>query len=518
MTIPDHAIRDIVIVGGGTAGWMAAAAFSRLLNTGYTRITLIESEEIGTVGVGEATIPPLLNFNKMLGINENDFLAATSGTFKLGIEFRDWGALGDRYFHPFGQHGQDLQGVHFHQLWLRERSRRRGAMPDIADWSMSSVAARAGKFGRAREDARSPIRELFYAFHFDASLYARYLRSYAEQNGVTRVEGRIADVGLRGEDGYVEGLTLTDGRRVTGDLFIDCSGFRGLLIEEALETGYDSYAHWLPCDRAVAVPCALPDAQEPDPFTRATARAAGWQWRIPLHHRMGNGYVYCSDYLSDDAAEADLLASLEGEALGDPRHLRFTAGRRRQSWNRNVIALGLASGFIEPLESTSIHLVQAAIQRVVAMFPDRRFLAPERDEFNRQIKDIYEDIRDFIILHYAVTTRDDTPFWNRLRTMELPASLARKLDLWRGKGRLFRDGYELFTNPRWVAVCLGQGLTPATWEPAADALDEDLVADALDGLRRGYADTAARLPSHGEFLRMTAPSPLSGWAPDRGVL
>ncbi|GGB29967.1 tryptophan halogenase [Sphingomonas metalli] len=503
----DHRIRRIVIVGGGTAGWMTAAALARSLNTGYTQVTLVESEEIGIVGVGEATIPPIISFNRMLGIDENAFLAATSGTFKLGIEFVDWGAQGERYFHPFGAFGHDLQGVHFHQLWLRERSRR--ALPAITDWSMSAAAAAQGRFGRAKADARSPVRELFYAFHFDAALYARFLRDYAERGGVTRVEGRITDVDLDPANGHVAGLTLSDGRRVEGDLFVDCSGFRGLLIEEALATGYESYARWLPCDRAVAVPCALPDPREPEAFTRATARAAGWQWRIPLQHRLGNGLVYCSKFLSDDDAEAQLLASLEGEALAPPRRLRFTAGRRLLSWNRNVVALGLAGGFIEPLESTSIHLVQAGIQRLIALFPDRRFAAAERDEFNRQMRDLYEDVRDFIILHYHATRRDDSPFWNQVRTMEVPDSLSRKLDLWRGKGRLFREGYDLFSNPSWVAVCLGQGIVPETWEPAADALDETLVAGAMDQIRQGYADTAARLPSHGDFLRMAAPSPLA---------
>jgi tryptophan halogenase len=506
-----HSIQRIVIVGGGTAGWMAAATFARLLNNGYTHVTLVESEEIGTVGVGEATIPPLINFNRMLGIDENAFVAATSATFKLGIEFVDWGALGDRYFHPFGTYGQDLQGVHFHQLYLREKARR--AMPDIAAWSMSSMAAAKGKFGRAAEHAKSPVRELAYAFHFDASLYARYLRGYAERAGTTRIEGKIAKVDLRPADGYVEAVMLDDGQRIAGDLFIDCSGFRGLLIEEALHTGYESYAHWLPCDRAVAVPCALPDPVEPDPFTRSTARQAGWQWRIPLQHRMGNGLVYCSDFLDDDAAEAQLLASLEGEALATPRRLRFTAGRRRESWNRNVVALGLSSGFIEPLESTSIHLVQAALQRLIALFPDRRFDPAERTEFNRQMHDLYEDIRDFIILHYKATRRDDAPFWNRVRTMDIPDSLQRKIDLFAGKGRMFREGYDLFSNPSWVAVCLGQGIVPERWEPAVDALDEEKVAIALEQMRRGYLDTAERLPTHGDFLRRTAPSPLAAPTP-----
>ena len=502
----EHSIRNVVIVGGGTAGWMAAAAFARLLNNGYTQVTLIESEEIGTVGVGEATIPPIINFNRMLGLEENEFIAATKGTFKLGIEFVDWGGLGQRYFHPFGNYGHDLQGVHFHQLYLREKAMR--GMPDISAFSISAVAAAQGKFGRAADDAKSPIRELFYAFHFDASLYARYLRTYAERGGVARIEGKIAKVNLRPQDGYVEAVTLDDGRRIEGDLFIDCSGFRGLLIEEALETGYESYSHWLPCDRAVAVPCALPRPDEPDPFTRSTARRAGWQWRIPLQHRMGNGLVYCSDYLDDDDAEAQLVASLEGERLADPRRIRFTAGRRRESWNRNVVALGLAGGFIEPLESTSIHLVQAAIQRLIALFPDKRFDPSERTEFNRQMRDLYEDIRDFIILHYKATRRDDSPFWDRVRTMEIPDSLQRKIDLFAGKGRLFREGYDLFSNPSWVAVCLGQGIVPTTWEPVVDALDEAKVATAFDQIGRGYRDTVQRLPTHGQFLNMIAPSPI----------
>lgn len=507
----EHSIRRVVIVGGGTAGWMAAAAFARFLNNGYTTVTLVESEEIGTVGVGEATIPPLINFNQMLGLDENAFLAATAGTFKLGIEFVDWGALGERYFHPFGKYGHDLQGVHFHQLWLREQARQPGH--DISAYSMNAMAAKNGTFGRAADNARSPVRDLFYAFHFDASLYARHLREYAERAGIVRLEGKIAKVDQRPDDGYLTAVTLEDGRRIEGDLFIDCSGFRGLLIEETLHTGYESYAHWLPCDRAVAVPCALPNPGEPDPFTRSTARAAGWQWRIPLQHRMGNGLVYCSEFLSDEDAEAQLLASLEGEALAEPRRLRFTAGRRRQSWNRNVVALGLSSGFIEPLESTSIHLVQAAIQRLLALFPDMRFDPVERDEFNRQMHDLYEDVRDFIILHYKATRRHDTPFWDHVRTMEVPESLQRKIDLFAGKGRMFREGYDLFTDASWVAVCLGQGIVPKSWEPAADALDEEKVAIALEQIRRGYADTAQRLPTHGDFLRRTALSPLAAAPP-----
>jgi tryptophan halogenase len=499
----EHAIRDVVIVGGGTAGWMVAAAFSRFLNNGYTRLTLVESEEIGTVGVGEATIPPLLNFNQMLGINENEFIRETNGTFKLGIEFVDWAVRGKRYFHPFGHYGEDLQGMSFHQLYLRERERR--AMPDIGEWSMSAVAAGRGKFGRPAENARSPIKKLFYAFHFDAALYARYLRRFAESNGVRRIEGRITDTDLRPEDGHVAAVTLDDGQRIAGDLFIDCSGFRGLLIEEALGTGYEDWSHWLPCDRAVAVPTSYEG--DPDPFTRATARDAGWQWRIPLQHRMGNGLVYSSAFMDETTAQRTLLANLEGEPLADPRHLRFVTGRRKLSWNRNVVALGLAAGFIEPLESTSIHFVQSAIQKLLALFPDKRFDPVERDEFNRLMRDLYEDTRDFIILHYKATRRDDTPFWNRCRTMDIPASLERKLHLFRSKGRVFREAMELFGVSSWVAVALGQGIVPAEHEPAIDALDEGKVGIALEQIRRSYLDVADRLPTHGDFLRMNGMMP-----------
>ena len=495
----EHSIRKLVIVGGGTAGWMAAAALSRYLNNGYTQITLIESEEIGTIGVGEATIPPLITFNSMLGINENDFVSATQGTFKVGIEFVDWGGIGERYFHPFGTYGQDLQGVHFHQLYLRERKRRQ--VQDVSAWSMSAAAAAAGKFARPGVGARPPLSQLLYAFHFDAGLYARFLRNYAEQGGVRRMEGKVVDVQLGGEDGHVESVTLGDGSRIEGDLFIDCSGFRGLLIEQALKTGYEDWSQWLPCNRAVAVPSRL--TGPPDPFTRATARANGWQWRIPLQHRMGNGFVYSSDHLSDDDAERVLLGNLEGEPLADPRRLSFTTGRRLQAWNKNVVSLGLSGGFVEPLESTSIHLIQSGIAKLIALFPDRRFNPIERDEYNRQMQSLSEDVRDFIILHYYATKRSDSEFWNRCRTMTIPESLARKIELWRAKGRLFREGLELFANTSWVAVMLGQGIVPDDYEPAVDALDEEKVAAALEQMRIACAQTAERLPTHAEFIAHT---------------
>ena len=492
----EHTIRNVVIVGGGTAGWMAAAALSRYLDNGCTKTTLIESEEIGTIGVGEATIPPLISYNQMLGINENDFVAATKATFKLGIEFVNWGGIGERYFHPFGGYAQDLQGVHFHQLYLRERKRR--VMQDVSAWSMCAVAAAQRRFGRPGQGARPPLTGLRYAFHFDAGLYAAFLRTYAEASGAHRIEGKIVDVKLDGESGNVRSVVLGDGRTVEGDLFIDCSGFRGILIEQALGTGYEDWTHWLPCDRAIAVPCSY--SGNPDPFTRSTAYPAGWQWRIPLQHRMGNGIVYSSAHVSDDDARELLLSNLEGETLADPRPLSFNTGRRKLAWNRNVISLGLSSGFVEPLESTAIHLIQTGISKLLALFPDRRFNPVERDEYNRQVQATFEDVRDFIILHYNATKRDDSEFWNYCRTMSLPDSLKAKMALWRAKGRVFRDELELFATPSWVAVMLGQGIVPQEYEPIADALDEEKVASALEQMRQAILQTAESLPSHGDFI------------------
>jgi len=490
-----HPIRKIVIVGGGTAGWMAAAAFSARLEK-QVEIVLIESDEIGTVGVGEATIPHLAVFNAMVGINEDEFLAASQGTFKLGIEFVDWGAVGERYFHPFGAHGTDLRGVHFHQLYLSEAKRR--SLPDIREWSMSGAAAERGRFARPAPDARLPFSQLAYAFHFDAGLYAKFLRAHSERAGVTRVEGKIVDVGVGGETGHVEAVQLASGEVIEGELFIDCSGFRGLLMEDALGTGYEDWSRWLICDRAAAVPCKL--AGPPDPFTRSTARAAGWQWRIPLQHRMGNGLVYSSAHLERDDAASLLLANLEGEPLAEPRHLTFTAGRRRLAWNANVVSLGLSSGFIEPLESTSIHLVQSGISKLLALFPDKSFDPIERDEYNRQMRDVFEDVRDFIILHYKATRRQDSEFWNYCRTMDIPDKLESKLELWRSKGRIFREGAELFGTPSWVAVLLGQGIVPEEPEPAADALDSTFVADALEKMRTSYRAMAEQMPTHADFI------------------
>jgi tryptophan halogenase len=485
-------IGRVVIVGGGTAGWMAAAAASRFLNDGQRTITLIESDAIGTVGVGEATIPPIRGFNARLGIDEADFLRATGGTPKLGIEFVDWGAVGERYMHPFGTPGRDIEGLNFHQLWLKLRDRP--GIGDFEGYAMAAVAARAGRFAPPAPDPRSPLSGVDYAYHFDAGLYAAFLRQRAEDQGTVRVEGRIIGV-EQDERGHVGAVRLEGDRQIAGDLFLDCSGFRSLLLGETMGVGFEDWSHWLPCDRAIAVPTER--TQPLLPYTRATAHAAGWQWRIPLQHRTGNGHVYASGFTDDAEAERVLMTNLDAVPTADPRRLSFTAGRRRQSWAGNVVALGLAGGFLEPLESTSIHLIQEGISKLFALFPDNRFSPIERDEYNRLMGDHYAAIRDFIILHYAATRRDDTAFWRHVRTMALPDTLAHKIALFREKGRIFRYDDELFTVPSWVAVLLGQGIVPSGYDPVVDALDADRVAEALRHMRRQNAALAQQLPLAG---------------------
>ncbi|AQR61118.1 tryptophan halogenase [Brevundimonas sp. LM2] len=490
-------IRRIVIVGGGTAGWMAAAALAALVKRPDLSIRLVESEEIGTVGVGEATIPHIRSFNQRLGLDEDVFMARTQATFKLGIEFRDWGRLGDSYIHPFGAYGRSIDRVGFHHHWLRLR--RSGAAADIHDYSLPVVAARMGRFTRPETDPRSLLSTFSYAFQFDAGLYAAYLREYAEARGVVRTEGRVTEVEQHPDSGHIRAVTLDRGDRIEGDLFIDCSGFRGLLIEGALKAGYEDWTQWLPCDRAVAVPCDTVEASIP--YTRATALEAGWSWRIPLQHRVGNGYVYSSAFLSDDQAVERLMGRLEGPARAEPRMLRFTTGRRRRQWLGNCVAIGLSSGFLEPLESTSIHLIQAAITNLVELFPDTGFDPADADEFNRVMDLEYDRIRDFLVLHYNATQRDDTPFWDHCRTMAVPDSLAEKMALFRERGVVarYRDG--LFLEPSWLAVYFGQRMEPDAWDPLSDRAPDAALADTLETLRTSIQRAAAAMPSHEAFVR-----------------
>ena len=489
-------LRSIVVVGGGTAGWMAAAALARLTRTGVT-VTVIESDEIGTVGVGEATIPPIRSFNAMIGVDENEFIRRTGGSFKLGIEFVDWLRPGSRYMHPFGPTGADIEGVSFHQFWLRHATGAR--LPELGSFNLSAVAARLGKFQRPVPDPRSVLSTLDYAFHFDAGLYAAYLRELAEAAGIRRQEGKVVACQRCSEDGFVQTLTMDDGRQIAGDLFIDCSGFRGLLIEQELATGYEDWSHWLPCDRAVVLPCAANGP--PLPYTRATALSAGWQWRIPLQHRTGTGYVYSSAHISDDEAAQTLLGVAEGQPLAEPRFLRFTAGRRQKVWNGNVVALGLASGFLEPLESTSIHLVQAGISRLLAMLPDRRFDPILADEYNRLAAVQIEQIRDFIILHYRANERNDSVFWRDARQAEMPDSLAAKIALFRENGRLFRSGDELFSENSWISVLIGQGIIPRRIDPLADAVGESGEIEQTMARMATFISRAANsMPTHQSFI------------------
>ncbi len=493
----DPRIRNIVVVGGGTAGWMAAAAFSKVLGADY-HIRLIESEEIGTIGVGEATVPHLKLFNNLLEIDEIEFVKQVQGTFKLGIQFNDWGRIGDSYIHGFGTIGHDVSLLPFHQFWIK--ARQQGIAADIGAYSLNTVAAPRGKFMASATDvpASSPLANIAYAYHFDAGRYAKYLRGYAEQRGVRRTEGKIAQTVLRADNGFVEAVILESGERIDGELFVDCSGFRGLLIEQALHTGYTDFTHWLPCDRALAVACEK--VGPPTPYTRSTARTAGWQWRIPLQHRTGNGYVYSSAHISDDEAAATLLANLDGPALGDPRPLRFTTGVRKKFWNRNVVALGLSSGFLEPLESTSIYMIQSGIARLLNLFPDRDCSEVVIDRYNAQAMFEYERIRDFLILHYHATERADSPFWNQCRTMSIPRQLHDNIELFRDSGRFFRDAEEMFATVSWVQVMIGQGIMPRGYHPMVDQMPEADLRRFIDGVGKVVASCVDSMPMHQLFI------------------
>ncbi len=495
MNDPDSLrLRRIVIVGGGSAGWMSAAALAHATQR-QIPIELIESEAIGTVGVGEATIPPIRYFNEMLGIDENEFVSAAGGTFKLGIEFVDWTRPGHRYFHPFGRFAPDFDAVPLHHYWLRERER--GPVAPLEEYSMAWAAARAGRFDRPLPDRRLVLSTHDYAYHFDASLYSRYLRTYAERRGVTRTEGEVAHVRRRAVDGFIESLVLKDGREISGDLFLDCSGFHAVLSGVALGVRYEDWRQWLPCDRAVTVGTEAGETWLP--YTRSSARPAGWQWRIPLQHRTGNGHVYCSEYMDEDEASAILLANLDARPLGATRTLKFTAGVRCEPWSGNCVALGLAAGFLEPLESTALHVVQTAIMRLLALFPDRNFDPLLAQEFNRLTRTEFERIRDFLILHYHAQERSE-PLWQHTRSMSIPAALQYKIAHFSHAGRIVTEPLELFQNSNWLAVLVGQEVWPKRHHPLADLNTAIDPALRLAGIRDVLTRAAQSLPTHRHYI------------------
>ncbi|MCH1491097.1 MAG: tryptophan 7-halogenase [Luminiphilus sp.] len=482
-------IRHVVIAGGGTAGWMAAAAVAKLLGK-TVKVSLVESEEIGTVGVGEATIPTLLTLHELLKIKEQDFVSAVGGTFKLGISFENWHDVGKDYIHSFGFTGKDCWAAGFQHFWLK--GKQLGISKEFGEYCNEWLAAKHNRF------AVLPNQNLNYAYHFDSSRYAAFLRNIAEEHGAVRIEGKIATVLQNEATGFITGLRLDSGQQIDGDFFVDCTGFRGLLIEQTLHAGYDDWQHWLPCDSALAV--QTENVQPPIPYTRSIAHEAGWQWRIPLQHRTGNGMVYCSKFWSRDEAEAKLRGNLEGELVTEPRPIKFQTGTRRRHWVKNCVAVGLSSGFMEPLESTSIHLIQRSVVRFMQMFPYDGVRQPDIDEFNNQMKFEIENIRDFIILHYHVTERTDTPFWRHCRTMEIPESLQHRIDLFKETGRVFKVPTELFGENSWTQVMLGQGLHPEQYHPIVNMMDEQELRDFLGGIHGSVERLVSQLPEHQRFI------------------
>ena len=500
------AIRKIVIVGGGTAGWMTAAPLAQVLRRPGQQtpceIVLIESADIGTIGVGEATLPTIRQYNQSLGIDEADFLRKTQASFKLGIEFKDWGHLGQRFFHGFGDFGPSIENRSPYLHWLRLRQIQQaapgGTMPSYEDWSTPSVMARHGRFTPPQGDRPSAANAYSYAYHFDASLYAAYLREIAVAHGAQRIEATIVDIELRPEDGFVTAVKLADGRRIDGDLFIDCSGQRALLIEGAMKAGFEDWSALLPCNSALAVPCE--SAASLTPFTTSHAKTSGWTWRIPLQHRTGNGHVYCSGFTSDDEAARVLLDGLDGKALDTPRPIRFTTGRRRKSWIKNVVAIGLSSGFLEPLESTSIHMILDNVGRLIHFFPDRDCAPELAEEFNRKAQLQYEATRDFIVLHYKLTQRSDSEFWRYCAAMPIPARLQEQIELFRSSGRVSLTDPNGFLEPSWVSIFFGLGLLPERYDPLVDLIDEAALHQHFARLRIAIAQTVMAMPTHSQFI------------------
>ncbi len=493
----DNRVKRLVILGGGTAGWMTAAALSKVIGPHACRIDLVESDEIGTIGVGEATIPTIHWFNQLIGVQLGEFMRATQATYKLGIEFADWARPGAVYLHPFGHYGLGSDSLPFHHRWIRARLEK--ATDDLAEYSLTTLAARAGKFAFPAQDTSSPLSTLGYAFHFDASLFARYLRTYSEARGVRRFEGKVVKIDQHAETGFITCLHTDKGDRLEAELYVDCSGMAGILIERVLAAGFEDWSHWLPCNRALAVPCERAGA--PIPYTRSTARTAGWQWRIPLQHRTGNGYVYCSQFISDDEAASVLLGNLDGKALAEPRPIRFTPGRRKKAWSKNVVAVGLSAGFLEPLESTSIHLIQSAIAKLLSLFPTRDCDPYTVEQFNRVMLQEYEGVRDFLVLHYHSTALKPEPLWQYCRSMPLPEGLKYKEEHFSRTGRIVIAPEEIFRDASWLAVLVGQGQMPTDYNPLLDTISSHDNRGYLRHVKDVLRSACARLPNHESHLQ-----------------
>lgn len=489
-------LKKIAIIGGGTAGWMTAAAFAKALIPAGYEIVLVESAEIGSVGVGEATIPTIKSFNALLGFDEYDFMKSTMATYKLGIQFHHWGFADNRYFHPFGGIGVPHGPLSFYHYWLKAFLHKQTS--DLGLFSIATLAARNNKFLPPVNQPGHPLQRIDYAYHFDASLYAAYLRRFAEKAGVTRIEGLIDRVSTEPEKGFIKSVSLQSGAIINADFFIDCSGFNALLIEQTLHTGYECWDKYLPCDSAFAVQSL--DERPPVPYTRSIARAAGWQWEIPLQHRNGNGLVYASGYMDDETARATLLQNVQGALLGEPRVIRFKTGMRKKMWNKNCVAIGLASGFLEPLESTSIHLIQAAIVKLIAQFPAADFCEADSENYNRQLADDYRATRDFIILHYKANRRNDSEFWRYCQSMEIPDTLENRLEVYRANGRLHIKPTDIFKEESWVSVLQGQGVVPQDYHPLADAMSMEELSTFLTRLHTINEKTVAAMPEHAEFI------------------
>ncbi|WP_462165422.1 tryptophan halogenase family protein [Pseudoalteromonas sp. GB43] len=488
-------ITKVVIAGGGTAGWITAALLNKVLGK-VLDITLIESAEIGTVGVGEASIPPILHLNGALGISEKEFIKATGATIKLGIEFENWRSQDHSYMHAFGEIGKDFPFCEFYHFWLKANQTQNA--PDFWDFSLNYQAAKAHKFAHLKHIPNTQLAGLHYAYHFDATRYGEFLKELAQSRGVKRIEGKIESVNQCYQSGHVRSLLLKNGEQIDGDLFIDCTGLRALLIEQTLSTGFEDWSHWLPCDSAIAVQSE--SASDAIPYTRSIARDSGWQWQIPLQHRVGNGLVYSSRFLSDEAAKQQLLDNLPAKPLTEPRVIKFKTGRRLKQWHKNVVSVGLSSGFLEPLESTSIHLIQSAAIRLIKFFPHQGIKQSLVDEFNQQSKTEFERIRDFIILHYKLTERDDSAFWRFCKGMDIPCSLRKKIELFKTSGKLIREDDELFAEIAWQQVMIGQGLIAEDHHPLTDALSDEQLNELFSNLKTLINSTVEQLPTHNQFL------------------